>query len=118
MRDQAQPVHGHEYAVDAGEGQPEMNFAERLVQAAAKKFRKPEKQRAKNGECRRDAHDEMEMAGDEIVAHNSGGEIVARQENSGKSAGEEKRNENEREKHGGNEVGTRGSEGGEPNEER
>src|SRR2546428_9125770 len=92
MRDQAQPVHGHEYAVDAGEGQPEMNFAERLVQAAAKKFRKPEKQRAKNGECRRDAHDEMEMAGDEIVAHNSGGEIVAGQENSGKAPGRKKRN--------------------------
>src|SRR2546427_527952 len=40
----------------------------------------------------------MEMAGDEIVADGSSGEIVARQENSGKSAGEKKRNETEREK--------------------
>src|SRR3989440_1994366 len=114
MGDQAEPVHGHENAIDAGERQPEMNFAERLVQAAAKKFGKPEKQRAKNGERRGDAHDEMEMAGDEIVADGgSGGEIVARQENPGEPAGEKKRNETEREKHGGVELGPRVPERGE-----
>src|SRR3982074_1857952 len=104
MRDQAEPVHGHEDAVDAGEGQPEMNFAERFVQAAAKKFGEPEKQCAENGECRRDAHDKMEMAGDEIVADGSDGEVMAREENSGESAGKKKRNETEREKHGGIEL--------------
>src|SRR2546426_12545000 len=107
MCDQAEPVHGHEDAVDACKRQPEMNLAERFVQPAAKQFGKPEKQRAKNGECRRDAHDEMEMAGDEIVADGSSGGIVARQENSGKSAGEKKRNETEREKHGGGGVEAR-----------
>src|SRR5437879_7685536 len=102
MRDQPEPVHGHENAVDTGESQPEVKFAERLVQAAAKKFGEPEKQRAENGEGRSDAHDEMEMAGDEIVADGSSrGEILARQENSGKSPGEKKRNETEREKHRG-----------------
>src|SRR5881296_1715582 len=108
MGDETEPVHRHENAVDASEGQPEMKFAERLVQAAAKKFGKPEKQRAKNGERRGDAHDQMEMAGDEIVADGgSGGEIVARQENSGEPAGEKKRNETEREKHGGVELEAR-----------
>src|SRR2546426_6372722 len=107
MCDQAEPVHGHEDAVDACERQPEMNLAERFVQPAAKQFGKPEKQRAKNGECRRDAHDEMEMASDEIVADGSSGEIVAPQENSGESAGEKKRNETEREKHGGVELHAR-----------
>src|SRR5258707_905833 len=100
MGDQPEPVHGHENTVDAGEGQPEMKFAERFVQAAAKKFREPEKECAENGECRSDAHDEVEMAGDEIVADGgSGGEIVARQEKSGKAAREKKRNEKERERH-------------------
>src|SRR5258708_7492101 len=107
MGDQAEPVHRHEDGVDAGEGQPEMNLAERFVQAAAKKFGEPEKQGAENGECRRDAHDEMEMAGDEIVADCSGGEIVAREENPGEAAGEKKRDEPEREKHGGIELDSR-----------
>src|SRR5260370_38537858 len=88
-----------------------MNFAERLVQAAAKKSWETEKQRGENGECRGDAHDEMEMAGDEIVADgSSSGKIVAREENSGKSAREKKRNETEREKHGGVELDPRGPE--------
>src|SRR2546422_11400710 len=91
MCDQAEPVHGHEDAVDACKRQPEMNLAERFVQPAAKQFGKPEKQRAKNGECRRDDHDEMEMASDEIVADGRSGEIVAPQENSEESAGEQKR---------------------------
>src|SRR2546427_12045784 len=115
MRDQAEPVHGHEDAVDACKRQPEMNLAERFVQPAAKQFGKPEKQRAKNGECCRHAHDEMEMAGDEIVADGCGGsEIGARQENPGETAGEKKRNETEREKHGGIELDGRGSEWGGP----
>src|SRR5437660_10041395 len=104
MGDQPEPVHGHEDAIDASESQPEMKFAERLVQAAAKKFGEPKKQRAKNGECRGDAHDQMKMAGNEIVADGgSGGEIVAGEENSRESAGEKKGKETEREKHGGGE---------------
>src|SRR6266446_1189618 len=119
MGDQPEPVHGHENTVDAGEGQPEMKFAERYVQAAAKKFREPEKECAENGECRSDAHDEVEMAGDEIVADGgSGGEIVARQENSGKSAREKERNETEREKHRGVQLDTRVPECGEPTDDQ
>src|SRR5258708_40332919 len=104
MRHQAEPVHRHEDTVDAGEGNPEVEFAKRLVQAPAKKFWEPEKQRAKNCERGRDAHDEMEMAGDEIVADGSGGEIVAGQENSGDPPGKKKGKENEREKQGGGGV--------------
>src|SRR5437879_9534714 len=119
MGDQTEPVHRHEGAVDASKGQPEMKFAERLVQAAAKKFGKPEKQRAENGERRGDAHDEMEMAGDEIVADGgSGGEIAARQENPGEPAGEKKRNEAEHEKHGGVELDARVPEGAEPTDDK
>src|SRR5260370_15400749 len=81
MRDQAKRVHRHEDAVDAGKGNPEVEFAKRLVQAAAKKFWEPEKQRAENGKRGRDAHDEMEMAGDEIVADGSSSEIVAGKKN-------------------------------------
>src|SRR5713101_9181398 len=118
MRDQAEPVHRHEDTVDAGEGNPEVEFAKRLVQAAAKKFGEPEKQCAKDGERGRDAHDEMEMAGDEIVADGSGGEIVAREENPRESAGEKKRNEAEREKHGGVELNARVPERAEPTDQQ
>src|SRR5260370_12850135 len=61
----------------------------------------------------------MEMAGDEIVADgSSGGEIVAREENSGESAGEKKRNETEREEHGGVELDARVPECAEPTDEQ
>src|SRR6266852_6275028 len=95
-----------------------MNLAERFVQATAEKFGEPEKQGAKNGECRGHAHDQMEMAGDEIVADGSGGEIVTREENSGESAGEKKRNEAEREKHGGVQLHTRIPERAEPTDQQ
>src|SRR5260370_40602522 len=118
MGDRAEPVHGHEHALGAGKGSPEMKLAERFVQAAAKKFGEPEKQGAKNGERRRHAHDQMEMAGDEIVADGSGGEIVTRQENPGESAGEKKRNETEREKHCGLELDARVPERSEPTDQK
>src|SRR3989442_12368927 len=115
MGDRAEPVHRHEGAVDAGKGQPEMKFAERLVQAAAKKFGKPEKQRAKNCKGRGDTHHEMEMAGDEIVADSgSGGEIVACEENAGQSTGEKKGNKTEREKHGGDGAAASDPQRGQP----
>src|SRR6266852_1885175 len=95
-----------------------MNFAERFVQTAAKKFREPEKQCAKDRERRGDAHDQMEMAGDEIVANGCGGLIVAREENSGESAGEKKRNEAECEKHGGVQLHTRIPERTEPTDQQ
>src|SRR5260370_37325233 len=47
------------------------------------------------------------MAGDEIVADGSRGQIVVRQENPRESAGKKKRNEAEREKHGGVEMDAR-----------
>src|ERR1700716_2059748 len=96
MRDQAEPVHGHEDTVDAGESNPEVEFAKRFVQAAAKKFGEPEKQCAKNRERGRDAHHEMEMAGDEIVADGSSGEVMAGEGNPREGAGEKKGKENER----------------------
>lgn len=43
VRHQAEPVHGHEDAVDTGKSDPEVQFAERLVEAATKHFWKPEK---------------------------------------------------------------------------
>src|SRR5712692_10090455 len=95
-----------------------MNLAERFVQAAAKQFWEPEKQCAKNGECRGDAHDEMKMPGDEIVADGSSGEIVAREENPGESAGEKKRDETEREKHGGVELHASVPERAEPTDQK
>src|SRR2546429_8403192 len=99
MGDQTEPVHRHEGAVDAGKGQPEMKFAERLVQAAAKKFGKPEKQRGKNCKGRGDTHHEMEMGGDEIVADSgSGGEVVGWGGKAGEATREEKRKRNQREK--------------------
>src|SRR2546430_15292618 len=102
MGDQTEPVHRHEGAVDAGKGQPEMKFAERLVQAAAKKFGKPEKQSAKNCKGRGDTHHEMEMAGDEIVADSgSGGGVVAGEEKGGQATREKKGKKNERRKQGG-----------------
>src|SRR5260370_41823126 len=55
----------------------------------------------------------MEMAGDEIVADGSSGQIVVRQENPRESAGKKKRNEAEREKHGGGERGAGGAKCGE-----
>src|SRR5712664_800070 len=118
MGDQAEPVHRHEDAVDAGKGNPEMEFAERFVQAAAKKFGEPEKQCAKNGKRGRDAHDEMEMTGDEIVADGSSGEIVAGEENPGESAGEKKRNKTEREKHGSVELDARVPQRAEPTDQK
>src|ERR1700694_5585276 len=104
MRDQAEPVHGHENEIDAYEGKPEMNFAERFIEAAAKEFREPKKERAQDRESRRNAHDQMEVAGDEIVADGSGREVVAREENSGESTGKEKRNKTEGKQHGSDEV--------------
>src|SRR5258707_10196809 len=101
-------MHGHEDTVDAGEGDPEVEFAKRFVQAAPKKFGEPEKQCAKNRERGRDAHDEMEMAGDEIVADGSSGEVMAGGENTREAAGEKKRNETQRGKHRGGEVDARG----------
>src|SRR2546430_15860617 len=102
MGDQTEPVHRHEGAVDAGKGQPEMKFAERLVQAAAKKVGKPEKQRAKNCKGRGDTHHEMEMAGDEIGADSgSGGEIEACEEKGRQATREKKPKKTERGKDGG-----------------
>src|SRR2546423_615769 len=117
MGDQTEPVHGHKDAVNAGEGDPEVQFAKRLVQAATEKFGEPEKQCAKNGERGCDAHDEMEMAGDEIVADGSGGEIVAGEENSREPAGEKKRDETEREEHGSVELDARVPQCAEPTDQ-
>jgi len=89
VRDQAKPMHGHEDTVDAGEGNPEVKFTSGSFRRRPKSLG-PEKQCAKNCERGRDAHNEMEMAGDEIVADGSGGEILAGEENAGESAGEKK----------------------------
>src|SRR5207302_8389892 len=94
-----------------------MNFAERFVQAAAKKFGEPEKHSAKNGGCRRYAHYEMKMAGDEIVANGSSGEIMASEENSGESAGEKKGDETQGKKHSRVELNARVPQCAEPTDQ-
>src|SRR2546430_16446929 len=105
MGDQPKPVHGHEDTVDAGEGNPEVEFAQRLVQAAAKKFGEPEEQGAKNGEGGRDAHDKMEKAGDKIAANGRNSESVRGGGEHGKPAGGKKGKENQSEKQNGGEGG-------------
>jgi hypothetical protein len=97
-------VHGHENEIDAGEGEPEVKLAERLVEATAEEFRKPEKQCAEDGECGGDTHDKMEMSGDEFVADSRGGEIATCEENPRNSAGQEEGNETNGEEHRGIEL--------------
>src|SRR5260370_42194659 len=111
-------MHGHGDAVDAGEGEPEMNLAERFVQAAAKHFREPEKQGGENRECGGDAHDEMEMAGDEIVTDSGSGEIMAGEGKHGEGGGEKKRKGNKKKKDRGGEGEERGAERGEATQKR
>src|SRR6267142_4486197 len=84
-----------------------MKLAERFVESAAEEFRKPEKQRAKDGERGRDAHNQMEMSGDEFVADSRGGEIASREEDSRNSARHEERNETDGEQHRGVELKAR-----------
>jgi len=118
VRKQAKPVHGHEDEIDAGEGEPEMKLAKRLVESAAKEFWKPEKQCAEDGERSGDTHDEMEMSGDEFVADGRGGEIASREEDSRNSAGHEERNETDGEQHRGVELDARVPERAEPTDQQ
>ena len=118
MGHQAKPMHGHEHAIDSGECEPEMKFAKRFVQPAPEHLGKPEKQCAKDCEGSSDAHHQMEMAGDEIVADGSGGEIVAREKNPRNSAGKKKRNESEREQHRGIQLDLRVPKRAEPTEQQ
>src|SRR5580700_3018107 len=92
-------MHGHEHAIDSSKGKPEVELAERFVETACEHFWEPEKQRAENCECRGDAHDQMKVAGDEVVADGNGGEIVAGERKSGDAACQKKRNESESKKH-------------------
>src|SRR5882724_4468434 len=95
-----------------------MNLAERLVESAAEEFRKPEKQRAEDGERGRDTHDEMEMSGDEFVADSRGGEIASREEDSRNSARHEERNETDGEQHRGVELKARVPERAQPTDQQ
>src|SRR5215467_2461821 len=54
--EQSQPMHGHEDAIDAGEGEPEMDLAKRFVQGPAKQLWKPKKQGGEDGERRSHPH--------------------------------------------------------------
>ena len=93
-------MHGHEDAIDPGERQPEVNFAERLIEAAAKHFGKPEEQGAEYGKCRGNTHDQVKVTSDEVVTRRGSGKVLTREEQSGEAAGEKERNETDGEKHG------------------
>src|SRR5258708_39624948 len=77
VRDQAKPMHGHEDTVDAGEGNPEVKFTQRLVRGAAEKFGEPEKQRAKDWEPGRGAHEQKGRAGYETAETRGAGDSDA-----------------------------------------
>src|SRR6185437_1041280 len=89
---QAEPVHGHEDAVDSRESEPEVKFAERFIETARKDFWKPEKKSAENCKGSSDAHYQMEVAGDEIVADGTSGEVVAGEHNARHAARQKKGN--------------------------
>src|SRR6266496_2770098 len=54
-------MHGHKNAIDPDEGNPEVDFAKRLVHEAAEHFRKPEVGSRKHTEYRSHSHYQMEM---------------------------------------------------------
>src|SRR5580704_436077 len=99
MGNQPQPMHGHEHTIDSCKGEPEVEFAERFVETAREHFWEPEKQAAENCERRSDAHYQMKVPGDEVVADGSGGEISAGEEKSGDAARQKKRNKTESKQH-------------------
>src|SRR5580692_10218559 len=99
MGNQTQPVHWHEDTIDADEGDPEMDLAEAFVEASAKHFGEPKEQGAQHRERRGDAHHEVEVSGNEVVAHRGGSEIVTRQKQSGQPARKKERDEAESEEH-------------------
>ena len=99
MAGQAQEVHGHEDAVDADEGEPEVDLAERLVQHPAEHLREPEVRGREDAEDRRHAHDQVEVRDHEVRVVQVQVERGLRQEEARQAAGDEQRHEAEREQH-------------------
>ena len=91
-----------------------MEFAERLVQAAAVEFRKPEEQRAENRERCGDAHHQMKVPGDEIVGDRGYCDVVACEEQSRKSTGKKQRDEPDGKEHRGRQPNLSGPHRTEP----
>src|ERR1700687_3252395 len=111
-------MHGHKNAVDTREGEPEIDSSEAFRQAAAEHFGKPEKQSAQKGKCGGNAHDQMKVPGDEIVADHDCGKVLAREEQSGDAAREKERDEPEGEEHGGGQLNLGVPQSAEPTHEK
>ena len=94
---EAQIVHRHEDAVDADEGEPEMQFAERLVHHAADHLRAPEIRAGEDAEDGGDGHDEVEMGDDEVGGVQVGVNGRLREEEAADAAADEDGNESEAE---------------------
>src|SRR5579863_9919369 len=62
----SQIVEGHEDAVCADKGKPEVNLAQSLVHHAAEHFREPEVRSAENAENGRNRHHQMEVSHHEV----------------------------------------------------
>ena len=76
-----------------------MKLSQALVEARPKKFRKPEKQRRKNGKGCRHAHYQVKVPDHEIFADGGGPQVVASQKNARKSAGQKQRDEPDGKQH-------------------
>ena len=111
-------MHGHEDAIHSGEGEPEVQLAERLVETAPEHFWKPEKEGGKNRESGGDAHDQMKVAGDEVVVHGSASKVISREKESGDAARQKKRNETQGKEHRGIELDFGVPERAEPTEQK
>ena len=77
-----------------------MDFADAFIQEAAKHFREPEIKARKHSEDRRDAHDQVEVRDHEVPVVQIQVQRGLRQEQAGKPAADEQRNEAEGKQHG------------------
>src|ERR1700739_358424 len=85
-------MHGHENAVHAEEGEPEMPFAESFVHHPAEHFGEPEVSPGEDPEERGHGHNEMEMGNNEVGGVQIGVERRLRQIEPADTAADENRN--------------------------
>ena len=111
---EAEIVHRHEDAVDADEGQEEVPLPDRLVHHLAVHLREPEVRAGEDAEHRGDAHDEVEVADDEVRAVQVGVDRRLREEEAADAAADEHRDEAEAEERRGREAELRAVYGADP----
>src|SRR5262249_35371649 len=99
----ARKMHWKEEAVHSGECQEKVNFSECFVQHPPKHERKPVESGGKEGEYRRDSHDEMKVGDYEVRVVEIQIENRLSEEDATEAAGDEHGNETKREQHGGRE---------------